>query len=141
MKIIKMPVAISLAAIAVGLAACGSSSSESSSSTSAAPAAPAAGGQTAVAKDGLLSISADPDGQLLYVETTATATAGPLKLEMPNASGVPHNIVIENAGIETAVITEGTVKASGEIKAGTFVYYCSVPGHREAGMVGELTVR
>ncbi|MGI8484578.1 MAG: plastocyanin/azurin family copper-binding protein [Thermomicrobiales bacterium] len=26
-------------------------------------------------------------------------------------------------------------------KAGTYQYYCSVPGHKEAGMVGKLTVK
>ena len=103
--------------------------------------APAGGGKPAVAKNGLLSISADPNGQLLYVETTATATAGPIKLEMPNKSGVPHNVVIEGTPIETPVIKNGVAKASGTLKAGKFVYFCSVPGHREAGMVGELTVR
>ena len=103
--------------------------------------APAGGGKPAVAKNGLLSISADPNGQLLYVESKATATAGPIKLEMPNESGVPHNILIENTPIETPVIKKGVAKASGTLKAGEFVYFCSVPGHREAGMVGKLTVR
>ncbi|CAB4333581.1 unannotated protein [freshwater metagenome] len=103
--------------------------------------APAGGGKPAVEKNGVLSISADPNGQLLYVETTATATPGPVELEMPNESGVPHNIVIENAGIETPVIKNGVAKAKGTLKAGTFVYFCAVPGHRQAGMVGKLTVR
>lgn len=103
--------------------------------------APAGGGKPAVEKDGLLSISADPNGQLLYVESTATAMVGPLKLEMPNKSGVPHNIVFEDTAIQTAVIKNGVAKASGTLKAGEFVYFCSVPGHREAGMVGKLTVR
>ncbi len=103
--------------------------------------APAGSGKTAVEKNGLLSIAADPNGQLLYVESKATATAGPIKLEMPNESGVPHNILIENTPIETPVIENGVAKASGTLKPGKFVYFCSVPGHREAGMVGKLTVR
>ncbi len=103
--------------------------------------APAGGGKPAVEKNGVLSISADPNGQLLYVESTATGTPGPVELQMPNKSGVPHNIVIENGGITTPVVTNGIAKASGTLKAGEFVYFCSVPGHREAGMVGKLTVR
>ena len=103
--------------------------------------APVGGGKPAVEKNGVLSISANPNGQLLYVEPTATATAGPVALQMPNKSGIDHNIVIENGGIETPILKNGISKASGTLKAGTFVYYCAVPGHREAGMVGKLTVR
>ena len=103
--------------------------------------APVGTGKPAVEKNGLLSISANPNGQLLYVEPTATATAGPIQLQMPNKSGIDHNIVIENGGIETAIIKNGIAKASGTLKAGTYVYYCAVPGHRQAGMVGKLTVR
>jgi len=103
--------------------------------------APAGGGKPAVEKGGVLSISADPNGQLLYVQKTAQATAGPVELQMPNLSGVDHNIVIEGASIETAIIKKGVAKAKGTLKAGSFVYYCAVPGHRQAGMVGKLTVR
>ncbi len=103
--------------------------------------APAGNGKPAVEKNGVLSISADPNGQLRYVESTATATAGPVDLQMPNKSGIDHNIVIENGGIETPILKNGISKASGTLKVGSFVYYCAVPGHREAGMVGKLTVR
>lgn len=102
---------------------------------------PAGSGKPAIEKNGVLSISADPNGQLLYVESTATGTPGPVSLQMPNKSGVPHNIVIEDGGIATPILTNGISKASGTLKAGKFVYYCAVPGHREAGMVGKLTVR
>lgn len=103
--------------------------------------APVGGGKPAVEKNGVLTISANPNGQLLYVEPTATATAGPVELQMPNKSGIDHNIVIENGGIETPILKNGISKASGTLKPGKFVYYCAVPGHREAGMVGKLTVR
>jgi len=103
--------------------------------------APAGGGKPAIEKGGILSISADPNGQLLYVETTAQATAGPLEVQMPNQSGVDHNIVIEGTSIESPIIKKGVSKAKGTLKAGSFVYYCAVPGHRQAGMVGKLTVR
>ncbi len=102
--------------------------------------APAGGGKPAVEKNGVLSISADPNGQLLYVESTATAKPGPFELQMPNQAGIDHDIVIEGTPIKTAVIKKGVAKVSGTLKAGTYVYYCSVPGHREAGMVGKLKV-
>jgi plastocyanin len=60
---------------------------------------------------------------------------------MPNESGVQHDLVIEGTGIETPVVTEGVATAKGTLKAGTFTYFCSVPGHRAGGMEGKLTVK
>jgi mono/diheme cytochrome c family protein len=98
-------------------------------------------GKPAVAKDGVLSIAADPTGQLAYVTKVAQAPPGPIEVQMPNESGVLHDLVIENTDIKTPQITTGTAKAEGTLEAGKFTYFCSVPGHREAGMEGELTVR
>ena len=107
-----------------------------------ATAVPTAGpAKTAVAKNGVLSIAADPNGQLLYVEAKAQAPPGPIKIEMPNESGIDHNVVIEGTPIETNIVKKGVARASGTLKPGTFTYFCSVPGHREAGMVGKLTVK
>ena len=52
-----------------------------------------------------------------------------------------HNIVIEGTPIKSPIIKKGVSKAKGTLKPGSFVYYCSVPGHRQAGMVGKLKVR
>lgn len=100
----------------------------------------AGSGKPIAAKGDTLSIPADPSGALLYVSTAATAKAGTLKIAMPNESGVPHNIVIDGKG-ESPVIEKGTVDFSAKFAAGDFEYYCSVPGHREAGMEGKLTVK
>lgn len=106
-----------------------------------ANAVPRAGeGETIRAEGGVLTIPADPTGQLAYTSATAEAPAGPLTVAMPNESGVPHNIVIDGKG-ESEIIEEGETQFEAEFEAGTFVYYCSVEGHREAGMEGELTVR
>ncbi|MFM9022977.1 MAG: c-type cytochrome [Solirubrobacterales bacterium] len=107
-----------------------------------ATAVPVAGpAKTAVAKNGVLSISADPNGLLAYVETKAEAPPGPINLEMPNKSGIDHNVVIEGLPVRTNIVKNGVAKGSGTLKPGTFTYFCSVPGHREAGMVGKLTVK
>ena len=105
-----------------------------------ATAVPKAGaGKPIAAKSGTLTIPADPGGALLYESAKATAEAGGLKVVMPNESGVPHNIVIDDKG-ESAVIENGTTDFSADFEPGDFVYYCSVPGHRQAGMEGTLTV-
>ena len=42
---------------------------------------------------------------------------------------------------QTPVFDGGTKSFSATLKPGTYTYYCSVPGHREAGMQGTLTVK
>lgn len=103
----------------------------------------AGSGKPIAAQNGVLSIAADPGGQLAYVSKLATATAGPISLEMPNQSGIDHNLVVEGNGIkiETPIIKTGVAKASGTLKAGSYAFYCAVAGHRVAGMEGKLTVK
>jgi mono/diheme cytochrome c family protein len=106
-----------------------------------AAAVKAAGGGTAVEKAGVLSIPADPGGQLAYAATKATGTAGPVTVEMPNKSGTQHDIVIAGLG-KGEVVANGTSSFKATLDAGkTYTYYCSVPGHRAAGMQGTLTVK
>ena len=52
----------------------------------------------AVAKGGKLTIPADPSGQLAYLFKSAEAPAGKLTIDMPNKSGVDHNISIDGKG-------------------------------------------
>jgi mono/diheme cytochrome c family protein len=103
----------------------------------------AGAGKPAVEQNGVLSIAADPNGQLSYVTKTATATAGKVTIEMPNRSGTQHNLAIQGNGIKiaTPVISSGVAKATGTLKPGKYVFFCEVPGHRQAGMQGTLTVK
>lgn len=106
-----------------------------------AAAVPTAGaGKPIAAKDGTIDIPADPNGGLLYTSKLATAPAGPLTVEFDNQSGVPHNLVIDGKG-KTQTIPKGRSSFKATLAAGTYDFYCSVPGHREAGMVGKLTVK
>jgi len=101
----------------------------------------AGGGKPIAAKGGKLTIPADPGGQLAYTSDKASAPAGPLEIESPNDSPQPHNIVIDGLG-EGKVVEKGGVSAfTATVKAGEVVFYCSVPGHREGGMEGKLTVK
>ena len=101
----------------------------------------AGGGEPAVAKDGVLSIAADPSGQLAYVTNVAQAPAGAIEIQMPNESSTPHDLQVEGTDLRTPIVKEGVGKASGELEAGEYVFFCSVPGHRAAGMEGKLTVK
>jgi plastocyanin len=143
-------------AMAIGLAAlagCGSSSNSTSSSSSAATtaapattpststsggaAAPAAGAQA-------LSLAANPEGQLKFTSASLTAKAGSATISFENKSPVEHNLTIASSSGSvvgsTPTFTGGSKTVTVTLKPGTYKYYCTVPGHRQAGMEGILTV-
>jgi plastocyanin len=98
----------------------------------------------AVEKSGVLEIDADPTGQLKFLASSATATPGKVVVRMKNASSTPHDIAITGGGLNQVgqVVSGGGVSTvSASLKPGTYTFYCSVPGHRAAGMVGTLTVK
>jgi len=113
--------------------------------------APAGSGKPAEEKNGKLSIPASPTGQLAYATNKATATAGPVTIQMPNMSGVDHNIALESGSNEASgpgpvlgksqIISKGTAGFNVTLKAGTYTFFCEVSGHRQAGMFGHLTVK
>ncbi|MCW2991345.1 MAG: c-type cytochrome [Solirubrobacterales bacterium] len=90
--------------------------------------------------DGTLTIPADPNGQLAYANSTATGKAGKITIDMPNMSGTPHNISIDGKGAGK-IVPKGVSTFSATFAAGTYTYYCQVPGHKQAGMLGKLTVK
>jgi len=107
-----------------------------------AKAVPQAGaGAPAVEKNGTLSIAADPNGQLAYVTNKATGSPGKITVEMPNKSSTPHDIVIDGKGNGQVVQNGGTSRFSAAFTPGNYTYYCSVAGHRDAGMHGTLVVQ
>jgi len=99
---------------------------------------------TAQEKNGKLEIPADPNGALAYVFANAQASAGQLEIDSKNDSSVQHDIAIEGNGVDEKgeVVSNGGVsKISADLKAGEYTFYCSVTGHRQAGMEGKLTVK
>jgi len=101
----------------------------------------AGGGKPAVEKNGSLQIDADPTGQLAFVTDTATGTPGQITVKMANKSGTPHDIVIDGKGKGEVVKDGGVSQFEADFAAGSYTFYCSVPGHRQAGMQGKLTVK
>jgi plastocyanin len=96
------------------------------------------------AQNGTLNIPTDPSGQLAYKFASATAPAGKLTIDSKNDASIPHDIAIQGNGVDQkgeVVQNGGTSTISVDLKPGTYTFYCSVPGHREGGMVGKLTVK
>lgn len=98
----------------------------------------------ATAEDGVLELPADPNGRLLFTFKDARAEPGPLTINSPNESSVPHNVAIQGGGInEVGPVVQdgGTSTIRVDVDAGEYPFLCTVPGHAEAGMRGTLTVR
>jgi uncharacterized cupredoxin-like copper-binding protein len=98
--------------------------------------APAGGGA-------VLKLAADPS-QLKFDKSSLTADAGKVTIDMKNDSDIPHDVSIDGNGVDEKgkeVTGGGTSTVSATLEPGKYTFYCSVPGHREAGMEGTLTVR
>jgi len=137
-----------LAAALVGvlaLAGCGSSSTSSSTATPAAPSTTTATTTAPAAAASLVSVAANPEGQLKFTTSALTAKSGPVSIAFTNMSSIEHNLSIESsAGAKvgaTPTFSGGTKTLTLNLAPGTYKFYCSIPGHRQAGMEGTLTVR
>src|SRR3954471_12783893 len=97
---------------------------------------------TAQEKNGTLDIPVALAG-LAYKFADATAQAGNVKITSENPQTNGHNIAIEGPGVNEKgpVVEKGTSQVTADLKPGTYTFFCSVPGHREGGMVGKLTVK
>jgi plastocyanin len=143
-----------LAIAALALVACGSSSDSSSSTTETSGgesraeqggAAKQEGGGGGGGPASTLSFEADPNGELAYTTTSASAKAGNVTVEFKNPQALTHDVAFEDSsGKEvgaTELIADGSDTTTVDLKPGTYTYFCTVPGHREAGMEGTLTVK
>lgn len=100
--------------------------------------------EVAKAENGELDIPADPSGALAYQFGSAQAEAGEVKVKSKNDASIDHDIAIEGNGVDDkgpVVKNGGTSEVDVNLKPGEYTFYCSVPGHREGGMEGKLTVK
>lgn len=138
----KFAVLLAMLLAAFAIVACGDSDSDTTSDTGAATTTEEkteeAGGGS-----GELAFEAD-SSDLAYTEESATSEAGKVTVKFNNPAPIPHDVAIEDEGgktiAKTAVISEDEDSTTVNLKPGEYTFYCSVPGHREAGMEGTLTV-
>jgi uncharacterized cupredoxin-like copper-binding protein len=63
-------------------------------------------------------------------------------LELKNTGTVEHDLKIDAAGLQVLIQPGKTATRNlGPLKAGTYEFWCSVTGHKEAGMKGTLIVK
>jgi plastocyanin len=91
-----------------------------------------------------VDLSAPEDGSLAYEPDSLQAPAGNVTIKFTNPAVVGHDVHIEGDGEDLAasdVVADGeTTEASADLEPGDYTFYCSIPGHREGGMEGTLTV-
>ena len=130
----------------VAIVACGSDDdNDTTSETTAAETTNAGGGGAGGGGGGgeALKVTADPTGQLTWEPKELTASAGQVTIELDNPSPVSHDIEISGNGVEEVsdLVADGTATVSADLQPGEYEYYCTVPGHKDAGMDGTLTVK
>jgi plastocyanin len=92
-----------------------------------------------------IDVASPADGSLVFQPDGLEAKPGNLTIHYDNPSQVPHSIAVATANGN--LLGETQPAAGGEqtldvpdLAPGKYVFYCTVPGHREAGMEGDLTV-
>lgn len=99
------------------------------------------GGDSAEAvSDAPTTISFDLDDMVVRPASHEVAVGG--SVEVVNAGAIPHDLVLEEGGVGTPMLDSGEAYTfdTAALEPGTYTVICTVPGHREAGMEGTLTV-
>ena len=155
-------VAAVLLAATLVIAACGGSDDatrkDAATSAPAQPAAavpttPAATSATAVATPSgpqRIEITVGEEGGSFYMRPSeATVRPGAVTVALTNAGPMrPHNVVVRTRAGDSDLAKSATVEPGGATsldfsvtEAGTYEIYCSLPGHKDRGARGTLTVQ
>lgn len=80
-----------------------------------------------------------------YTKSSLTARAGKLSIAFTNMAPLAHNLTVASSSGAvlgaTPTFQGGSKTLTLSLKPGTYKFYCTVPGHRAAGMEGTLTVK
>jgi plastocyanin len=115
-----------------------SASPTATTGTPPPPSSPAAGKAASA-----LALAANPSGALSYNTKQLSAKAGAVTITMTNMSPLEHNVTVALGSKvlgATPTFVGGTKVLKLQLQPGKYTFYCSVPGHRQAGMEGTLNV-
>ena len=116
-----------MALIAIALTACGGGGE---TTTTAAPTTTAGGAGVEFVITGT-EFEFDPDELTIPAGSEVTFT-------LVNNGVVEHDITIDEVDFHLLAQPGETVSGSLTVPAGIYMFYCAVPGHHEAGMMGTL---
>ncbi len=140
-----------LVLVLVFVAGCASASANQGTAATGTPAAPAQNDATAnvhftletSSQHGLafVGVGGEIDGM---VNPTLNIQPGDVvEITVIDNDGLLHDLTIDEFGVSTGQLTSQGMQKTVRFTvtdAGTFIYYCSIPGHRQAGMFGKLVV-
>ena len=118
--------------------------SAAAQSSTASPPAAASAQPPATAGAGMaLKLAANPTGLLSFDSKQLSAKPGAVTITFANGSPIEHNVTVSQGATvlaATPTFTGGSKTLTIKLKPGTYTFYCSVPGHRQAGMEGTLKI-
>jgi nitrite reductase (NO-forming) len=119
-----------LAVLTLALTACGGGGGSSAPCPPGADRREAAGGAVTVCAF-----------DIRFDTKTITAPAGPLAITLINKGAIAHTLRVDPDGFELRTPKRhDTETGSVTLEAGTYEFVCTVPGHAQAGMKGEIVV-
>ena len=108
----------------------------------AAGATPAAGGEEQAAAGEAAGEAVTVESYDIYFEPDELSIPADtdVPVQLPNVGVALHNFSVDELGISVDIAPGATEETVINAPAGEYEFYCNVPGHKEAGMLGELTV-
>jgi len=104
------------------------------------PAAAAATPASATAQGAAEAVEVDARDIFFEPKELSIPANTDVTVQLPNKGVTPHNFSIDELGISVDLPVGASEEVVINAPAGTYEYYCNVPGHKEAGMIGTLTV-
>jgi plastocyanin len=106
--------------------------------------APSQGKQPAVkGPGGTVKLAADPT-QIAYTSKALSSKPGKVTIDLTNPAPIQHDVAIAKGSQQLAkapLVSNGSTSVTADLASGKYIFYCTVPGHRQAGMQGTLTVK
>ena len=110
----------------------------------AAPSQPAKSKQPVVkGPGGTVKLAADPT-QIAYTTKSLSSKPGKVTIDFNNPAPIQHDVAVAKGSqelVKSPLISQSSTSVSADLAPGKYVFYCTVPGHRQAGMQGTLTVK
>jgi plastocyanin len=101
------------------------------------------GAAAASGPGGTLKLAADPT-QLAFDTKSLSSKPGKVTIDFTNPAPIQHDVAIAQGSkvfATSQLISKSNTTVSADLAPGKYVFYCDVPGHRQAGMQGTLTVK